>query len=130
MENNTSGMGGMNASMENASNTTGTKASLDEMGNATGTSGMNASMGGIKQSYTYDQKDQMISDLKDQVKELDLRIETAKRHGDNSTARTIEKDRDRLKKQLSEVKKANRDNWDRVQGNTMDMLREMNMTSS
>jgi chaperonin cofactor prefoldin len=85
-------------------------------------------MGGMMQSYSYDQKNEMIEDLKGRIEALDIRINTAKRHGDNATARTIEKDRNKVKKQLAEVKKANRDNWDSVQSDTMSMLNEMNIT--
>jgi chaperonin cofactor prefoldin len=83
---------------------------------------------GATGSYTYEQKDKMIADVKDQIKELDLRIDTAKRQGDNSAARLLQQDREKLKKQLGEVKKANRDNWDRVQNSTMDMMNQMNLT--
>lgn len=110
---NETGQGGVS----NESNQTGMGAGLDA-GLAEGAMG----------SYTYEQKDKMIADVKDQIKELDLRIDTAKRQGDNSAARSLQQDREKLKKQLAEVKKANRDNWDRVQNSTMDMMSQMNLT--
>jgi hypothetical protein len=154
MTGNSSGCSGMNASMGNESNATANttantsstgasggsaysmgvsknETSREGVSNQSNETGMGGGMqmgGMLQDTYTYDQKEQMIKDMKDQLKELDLKIDTAKRHGDNASARTTEQDRDRLKKQLGEVKKANRDNWDQVSGNALNMMKEMNLT--
>jgi hypothetical protein len=134
--NTSAAMGGGNESQ----NATGTAYSMGVNKNETGQGGVSnesnqTGMGldaglaeGATGSYTYEQKDKMNADVKDQIKELDLRIDTAKRQGDNSAARLLQQDREKLKKQLGEVKKANRDNWDRVQNSTMDMMNQMNLT--
>lgn len=105
-----------------------------DAGNISGGAGlgsdMNASMqsGSFTADYTFAQKESLVGDVKDQVKQLDLKIDEAKRNGDNETARALKSDRDRLKKQLGEIKRSNADNWDRVQNNTMSMMKEMNIT--